>query len=297
MSFVIDHFEDTTKWTEHLVGTGEIPTKTMDLFEAKVNVADDISSLRTISPHDLTSTTLEFKVDRKVATTGITIRNSLATEGTNPSTVGYTFLRDMAYGIIVWYSGGVAYMGDDPVSPDMPAEMRVTISDGEIIFYYDGVEVYREAVKSSLNIQNLYVYLVATASRGTRTQIGTSTFVSSTYVEPLAIDIEPLTATLQVGQTQTFQAFIRGGEAPYTVEWVDNASQLIIGTGETYVFIAEQEGNYEIYARATDNLGAIVNSEVATITVTQKLTAPLTVNSTVNSTSISGSPFTLEKVT
>lgn len=291
MSFVIDHFEDTAKWTEHLVGTGEIPTKTLDLFEAKVNVAGDIASLRTMSPHDLTSTTLAFKVDRKVATTRIIIRSSLTAEGTDPSSIGYEFVRDMVYGIIVWYTGGVAYMGADPVSPDAPAEMRVTISDGTIIFYYEGVEIYREAIRGII-VQSIYVYLVATASRGTRTQIGTSTFVSSAYVEPLTIEIDPLTATLQVGQTQTFNAFISGGESPYTVEWIDNASQIIIGTGETYVFTAEQEGNYEIYARATDNLGTIVNSEVATITVTQKLTFLLTVNST----PISNVPFTLEKV-
>lgn len=109
---------------------------------------------------------------------------------------------------------------------------------------------------------------------------------------PLSIDVNPKSASLIVGQSQTFTATIQGGQPPYTVNWIDNITKEIIGTGETFVFNATQEGKFEIYAEAADSVGDKVESSIIPIVVTAPpATHMLTVNSTPQ-----GIPFTIEEV-
>lgn len=110
---------------------------------------------------------------------------------------------------------------------------------------------------------------------------------------PLTITVAPVSASLVLGQSVDFTAQISGGEPPYAVDWIDNANGNVIGTGETYTFIANQVGNFEIYAKVTDNAGTMVNSSIVSITVSE---TPVKHILSVNSTPITGVPITIEKV-
>lgn len=84
----------------------------------------------------------------------------------------------------------------------------------------------------------------------------------------LKVAVEPSFAELYVGETRGFTATPSGGTPQYNIEWIDNATQGVIGTDTTYHFNAVQAGTYEIFARVTDNTGDTAISPTATITVT-----------------------------
>ena len=60
-----------------------------------------------------------------------------------------------------------------------------------------------------------------------------------------------------------------GGTLPYSVAWINNTSQAVLGTGLTYTFNATQAGLFPIKARVTDGAGDAVDSNVVQITVTE----------------------------
>jgi uncharacterized lipoprotein YddW (UPF0748 family) len=86
-------------------------------------------------------------------------------------------------------------------------------------------------------------------------------------VNPLSVDVNPTSASLQVGQSQTFTATVSGGIPPYTVIWVDNDTEQVIGSGLSYCFNAVSEGNKQIYAKTTDSQGTTASSVIIPITV------------------------------
>jgi len=72
----------------------------------------------------------------------------------------------------------------------------------------------------------------------------------------LDIKISPNTATVFLGDTQTFEALVSGGRSPFAIEWfLADGSGLFnsVGTGLTFDFKAQTEGNYQIYAFVTDS--------------------------------------------
>lgn len=83
----------------------------------------------------------------------------------------------------------------------------------------------------------------------------------------LTVDVTPKSATLLPNQSQTFTATVSGGTPPYTIQWIDNATGNVLGTGDTFTFTASDVGTYEIFARVTDNAGATADSQIITITV------------------------------
>lgn len=86
---------------------------------------------------------------------------------------------------------------------------------------------------------------------------------------PLSITVSPTSMAITIGQTATLTAFASGGTPPYgTIEWIDNATGAVIGTGETYKFTPMQEGTYQVYAKVGDMAGSIAYSGLATIRVT-----------------------------
>lgn len=85
---------------------------------------------------------------------------------------------------------------------------------------------------------------------------------------PLIISVTPITASIQTGEQIILTATVQGGTSPYTVNWIDNVSKMVLGSGLTYPFSAAVAGTYEIYAEATDSLGVKATSAIVTITVT-----------------------------
>jgi hypothetical protein len=84
---------------------------------------------------------------------------------------------------------------------------------------------------------------------------------------PLTVDVNPKSARLDVNKTQTFTATVTGGIPPYSIEWYDNVTGELIGTGDTYTFTATEYGKFEIYAQVTDNTGGKAKSSVVPIYV------------------------------
>lgn len=122
-----------------------------------------------------------------------------------------------------------------------------------------------------------------------------ATVSSEIPVPELSVMASPATASLTVGQSQTFAATVSGGTPPYMVNWIDNVSKSVIGTGMSYTFVATQAGTFQIYAEATDNAGHKASSNLVTITVSA-VPPPPKYTLTVNSTPIQGVPITITKV-
>jgi len=299
--FTIDHFEDTSKWMEATAGTGAIQNRTVDSFEAVLLASGDRAALITPVRYNVSELAdLRVRATRHCAVSGIALH---PTEPDDPSRLGGTIAiwRDVAYGLIVWFgAAGAAVITDDPVPADEPAEMRITLErlatgEVQISFYYNGELLYQDTLSTWMG-EDFYVQLGVFADRAGRVVTGTTLFTSAEYVPPLEVTVTPESATLQVGEEQTFTATVTGGEPPYSIDWIDNATGNIIGSGETFTFTATEEGNYEIYARATDSVGNVANSAIVPITVTAPPPPPTKYTLTVDSTPIQGIPFTIEKV-
>lgn len=363
MSFVIDNFDDLNKWMETISGSGVVSERTSDLFKAIVNAADDTAGLVTVNLHDLSSCDIRAFVDRPVVMTALIIRETKEGEPYyRPDGTGlYAIIRDEGYGVQVFDGLGWKYIGADPVSPDEPAELRIVISEGVASFYYNGAFIYSEPVPHWCHPSSMYVSLVAFATRGARTTVGTNTFASTGYMPPLSVTLTPSTpqeiiigdslvftanvsggispyvidwyvndvkvasgsemtltpaeigtynvyaiatdaegttatspstqvtvsplpslsvsvhptsAFLYPGETETFTATPSGGTAPYTLEWINAATDAVIGAGETFEFSSTVTGAYEIFARVTDNVGDTASSLLIAIDVTESLPPP-----------------------
>ena len=295
MSFVINHFEDSTKWSEILAGTGSVSDRVIDSFKANCPATNDVAGLISF-PQDLTIADLTFYTQRMCAFTGILLRkdvtaeNLYATEGVPH----YGFGRDarVAGGVVmIWYDGGFLHWFNDPVPIDQPALMRVVISNGEIIFYYEGTEVYREIVKGSFGgVTDVYIYLVALATIDATTVTGTNQFIA--FPLPLSASISPESTSIRVGETVTFSSLARGGSPPYSYQWYLN--NVPVETLETWTFTPTEAGVYEVFLRVTDAEGVIIDSNIATVTVVKVTTLTVLANP-VEEVSIP-IPFRLERM-
>lgn len=273
--FVVDAFDDPTKWLDLTIGAGTIPTKAPDFFLASLNAIGDMVGLISTSPHDLTSSNLRVKADRRgAAQTYLLIRSVQSFDNPIPDEVEYywAIIRDSRYGIIVYDGFGVPYLAPDPVPPEQTAELRIAIVSGVITFFYEGAQIYSTA-NLRIDPSFLYVYLLTVATT-TETILGTSAFQSISYVPVLTVTVAPPTATLQVGQNQTFTSTVSGGLPPYMTNWIDNVTKTVLGSGDTFTFNAVAAGNYEMFAEVTDNVGSVATSPIVPITVTQGPVAP-----------------------
>jgi hypothetical protein len=79
----------------------------------------------------------------------------------------------------------------------------------------------------------------------------------TTVITPLPalnVAVTPTSANLTVGGSAAiFTATPSGGIAPYTIQWIDNATGNVIGTGTTYTFAPTVAGDFSIKARVTDS--------------------------------------------
>jgi hypothetical protein len=181
MSFVIDHFEDTSKWTEVVVGMGTVTDRTVNSFKANCVSANDVAGLVTVNPHDLTEVDIRVMADRRAARTILLIREQQ--ELTDPLTPApgkylYAFIRDQFYGVQIYNGYGYPHAEPDPVHPTLPAEMRIVISGGTVYFYYNGMLIYSEQPPTwaGFDFSHLYVYCLSLATSYGTTTPGQTTF-------------------------------------------------------------------------------------------------------------------------
>jgi peptidoglycan/xylan/chitin deacetylase (PgdA/CDA1 family) len=106
-------------------------------------------------------------------------------------------------------------------------------------------------------------------------------------IAPLSALISPTSARLEVGGSKTFVSSVSGGVPPYSYRWYLNGS-FSGATSPTWTFSPGQAGHYNVYAKVTDSLGTVDNSNIVTdILVYGALAAsisPSSVNLTVGNT-------------
>lgn len=292
----IGPFNNSVVWTVD----GAVSNITATTFSTSLSPSVTVARLVS-TPLDLTDCDLSVKATRQAGETGITINlgNDLI----------ISVARDDAYGLLVGFGGGFAWVGSGPVSDTAPqnqeTEMRIKIQNGIAHFYYNGVELWDSTSQfanpaGGYNIPGWMPVNSATVSIGSNTGrlggVGVDTYSLGTIAPtPLAINVVPNTATIMVGQSQTFTAIVTGGQAPYgTIVWIDNSNQTQVGTGTTFTFIATAVGTYQVFARVVDGASTVANSAIVNITVSNQGTTQYTL--TINSSPISGVPFTITQV-
>jgi len=156
---------------------------------------------------------------------------------------------------------------------------------GDSILYIDGTEVAR----IPFSFYDTDRLMVGGSNALNKVAVFDCIVVADMPIGPeFSVTVSPTSASLVVGETQTFTATVTGGTPPYTIEWVDAPTGAVIGTGDTFTFTATERGTFQILARATDDTGAVTESDIVTITVYGMFTL------TINSTPIDGITFTID---
>ena len=115
------------------------------------------------------------------------------------------------------------------------------------------------------------IYLNVTDSLNYTAQSNNATF---TVYSQSSVTISPTSVTLYYGQSQTFNASVIGGLAPYTYQWYVNGTAISEATSSSWIFPPTTAGTYNIYLNVTDQSNFIAKSNIATANVE----TPLTVN-------------------
>jgi len=91
-----------------------------------------------------------------------------------------------------------------------------------------------------------------------------------TYSPPppsLSASINPLSASILVGQSVTFTSTVSGGYTPYTYQWYLNGNPVSGATSNTWTFTSPTDGIYYVYLKVTDDKGNTAQSETARVSV------------------------------
>jgi hypothetical protein len=91
----------------------------------------------------------------------------------------------------------------------------------------------------------------------------------------LAASISPASATLDVGQSETFGSSVSGGLPPYSYQWCLNGAAVSGATNSSWTWTPSSAGSYTIYLNATDSAGYVATSNAASFTVNTALTCSI----------------------
>jgi len=84
---------------------------------------------------------------------------------------------------------------------------------------------------------------------------------------PLTVSIEPLSASILVGQSVTFNSNASGGTPPYSYQWYLNGAPVSGAISDTWTFTPTEAGIYYVYLKVTDSKNNTAQSEAARIVV------------------------------
>ena len=84
---------------------------------------------------------------------------------------------------------------------------------------------------------------------------------------PLSVSINPLSASIYVGQSVTFTSTVSGGYPPYSYQWYLNGAPVSGATTSTWTFTPTTSGIHYVYLKVTDANNNVAQSETARITV------------------------------
>jgi hypothetical protein len=83
---------------------------------------------------------------------------------------------------------------------------------------------------------------------------------------PLSVSINPLSVSMNAGQSLTFNSTVTGGTYPYKYQWYVNGSVVSGATTNTWNFTPTTSGTFYIYLNVSDSTGNIAQSTTACIT-------------------------------
>jgi len=92
-------------------------------------------------------------------------------------------------------------------------------------------------------------------------------FTYSPPPPPLSVSINPLSASILVGQSVTFTSTVSGGYTPYSYQWYLNGNPVSGATSSSWTFTPTTSGIYYIHLKVTDAKANTAQSETARITV------------------------------
>jgi PKD repeat protein len=84
---------------------------------------------------------------------------------------------------------------------------------------------------------------------------------------PLSASINPLSASILLGQSVTFTSTVSGGYSPYSYQWYLNGASVSGATSASWTFTPTTSGIYYVYLKVTDAKGNTAQSDAARITV------------------------------
>ena len=92
-------------------------------------------------------------------------------------------------------------------------------------------------------------------------------FTYSPPSPPLSASINPLSASMLVGQSVTFTSTVSGGYTPYSYQWYLNGNPVSGATSASWTFTPTTSGIYYVYLKVTDAKGNTAQSDTARIVV------------------------------
>jgi parallel beta-helix repeat protein len=91
-------------------------------------------------------------------------------------------------------------------------------------------------------------------------------------IPPLMVSINPLSASIIVGQSVSFTSTASGEYPPYNYQWYLNGSAVSGATSDTWTFTPTSAGTYNVYLKVIDSAGNVAISDTAIISVVPQLT-------------------------
>jgi parallel beta-helix repeat protein len=86
------------------------------------------------------------------------------------------------------------------------------------------------------------------------------------HVPPLVASINPVSASIYLGQSVTFNSTTSGGTSPYSYQWYVNNNPVSSATSASWTFTPTTSGIYYIHLKVTDAKANTAQSETARIT-------------------------------
>lgn len=298
MSLMLNDFGNLSKWIEYVEGTGIVLNRERDTFQISVSQLDDIAGLIAVNPINLIGQDLSIITDVVSARSGILLSPSSIPNTFDNFT--YFFVRDSNRGEVqVWLGGRIGFISD-PVPVNQPAELRITIvsdpnfPNGLINFFYEGILLHQEEIRSWINPTLQYVYIFGTGRSVNVEIIGTNTFQTSGFVPPTAPQ-HLLTISSNPVLGIPFQ--LRGGDGELSLEtswtgtieeriWeVEMESNVLIGS-DTHNFVQWENGSTNPIRSVNLLQDSIINATYQLATLPPPLKGTINVNAFVASSPV-----------
>jgi len=87
-----------------------------------------------------------------------------------------------------------------------------------------------------------------------------------THRPPPSASINPLSASINVGQSITFTSTVSGGYTPYSYQWYLNGNPVSGATAASWTFTPTTSGIYYVHLKVTDAKSNTAQSDAARIT-------------------------------